>query len=272
MTTTIEISYSIKMAFALVMEELEIEMGDAMYRRRLREQYNKRHYYWAFLRLELHTYFLPKKYETTQPDFPEHSGCIYATVYIKPYSKLIPLTKEKRCELIMKCPVARHHMIDYYNRHHKLKGDKLKTKITDEEMATELNAQYWAMGSELKYEADNFITESSYNAMKHSSVYSPYIIKKRILRKTMNYKLTPRKYGDALNLKHWSKTTKNPTNKGLKADTTYTYHNGSVKGWTFGGWDADSLKKFAKVNGFVFEKGKKYQYGDYAKWVLHTLQ
>lgn len=76
-------------------------------------------------------------------------------------------------------------------------------------------------------------------------------------------------------LKHWDKTTKKASLKGLKADTdkTRSWEGGSSYGWKFNGYiDADYIEYFCKQNGFKKEKGQKYYYGDYAMWMLKVLE
>lgn len=88
----------------------------------------------------------------------------------------------------------------------------------------------------------------------------------------MNYKINNRSYYNILNLKKWDKETKKTSNKDLKADTTYTWSdNYSSKGWVFGGIKSDDIENFSLINGFKKEKKKKYNYGDYAEWILHKL-
>lgn len=99
-----------------------------------------------------------------------------------------------------------------------------------------------------------------------------FVIKIRVVEKTLNYAGLNRRYYDATNIKHFDPTTFKTSNKGLKADTTWTYTtNDRTAGWTFGGIDAKDMERFAVKNGFKKEKGEKYVYGDYAIWILRTL-
>jgi hypothetical protein len=104
--------------------------------------------------------------------------------------------------------------------------------------------------------------------------FKDFNIKVRVKIGKMDLKKTPRQYYNPLNLKWWDKTTKKTSNKGLKADTTYSWSYGSGErgGWVFGGLTADDMEKFAMRNGFKFEKGEKYYYGHFAEWFLHTLE
>jgi hypothetical protein len=98
----------------------------------------------------------------------------------------------------------------------------------------------------------------------------PYMIKIRFHISTMDLTKTPIHYDSIFNFKQWDKTTKKTSNKGLKADTTYTCTNwnGNPSGWSFGGTSADSLSYMCEQNGFKADKKKKYNYGDYAEWYL----
>jgi hypothetical protein len=98
-----------------------------------------------------------------------------------------------------------------------------------------------------------------------------YLIKIRLPIGSMDLTLTPTPYYSIINLKHWNKTTKKTSNKGLRADHTYSWVSESGYrwgGWRFGGISADDLWAICKKNGFVEEKKKKYNYGDYAEWYM----
>ena len=83
----------------------------------------------------------------------------------------------------------------------------------------------------------------------------------------MDLSKTPIARYSVLNLKRWDKKTKKTSNKGLKADTTYSWsENGMRGGWTFDGICVDNLKMLYKQNGMKIAKGM--QYGDYAEWYL----
>lgn len=114
-----------------------------------------------------------------------------------------------------------------------------------------------------------------YRETQHNMAYKTHTHKypKRCVVKTMDLTKTPRDYYSVLNVKHWDATTKKTSNKGLVADTTYSYSadSGCRGGWTFGGLEAHSLKDMAILNGFPVVKKVKYQYGDYALWILKTL-
>ena len=99
------------------------------------------------------------------------------------------------------------------------------------------------------------------------------LIQIRVKIGSMNLTKTQMHYYSPSNLKHWSKTTLKPSNKGLIADTTYSWtEHWGRGGWTFGGITAEDLENLCIENGFKKEKKKKYQYGDYANWYLHKLE
>lgn len=130
----------------------------------------------------------------------------------------------------------------------------------------------------------NYLYREKYNPKNVPDKIKPYLIKVRFEVGKMDLTKTPRTYYDIKNLKWWDKTTLKTSNKGLKADTTYSWsEDGSRGGWTFGGITADDLERICLLNGFKIEKeikikngkekskDKKYQYGDFANWFLHTL-
>jgi hypothetical protein len=80
-------------------------------------------------------------------------------------------------------------------------------------------------------------------------------------RLSLNGRVTS--YYDVTNLKGWDKTTGKTSNKGLKADTSYTYTDGygNSSGWTFGGIKAGDLCEVMKKNN-IDSKGMRY--GDMA--------
>lgn len=105
---------------------------------------------------------------------------------------------------------------------------------------------------------------------KNSRINGLKYYKIKVVYKTLNFSSSIIHYTSVLNLKHWSKTTKKPSNKGLTAKSAYTYTNytGHVAGWTFGGITAEDLEMLCITNGMVKVKKQKYQYGDYAEWYI----
>lgn len=110
--------------------------------------------------------------------------------------------------------------------------------------------------------------------MRYISVFLvENLIKIRVKIGSMNLTKTEMDFYSPLNLKYWSKTTLKPSNKGLIADTTYSWtEHWRRGGWKFGGITAEDLENLCIENGFKKEKKKKYQYGDYANWFLHNLE
>jgi len=114
---------------------------------------------------------------------------------------------------------------------------------------------------------------------KMRPMFNKYAVKKRFVLKTKKYNTLDRSENSIIFLKSWSKITKKTSNKGLKAivgdiDTNY---KGNSCGWTFEGYiDLDQIKWLCYTNGLPEKdsKGKqiKYLYGDYAEWLLHTLE
>jgi hypothetical protein len=96
-----------------------------------------------------------------------------------------------------------------------------------------------------------------------------YIKRVKYVIGTMKYNTSKFDYFSVLNIKHYDPKTKKTSNKGLKAYTTYSWSdNYNRGGWTFGGLKACSLENICIANGFKKEKGKKYQYGDFAEWYM----
>jgi hypothetical protein len=96
-----------------------------------------------------------------------------------------------------------------------------------------------------------------------------YIKRVRYVIGNMKYNTSNFHYLSVLNLKHYDPKTKKTSNKGLKADTTYSWSDDYNRGgWVFGGLKAGSLENICELNGFKKEKGKKYQYGDFAEWYM----
>lgn len=133
---------------------------------------------------------------------------------------------------------------------------------------------------------DNNLFKLTYTPDKIPTNIKPYLIKIRFEIGKMDFKQTPRPYYNPINLKWWDKTTMKTSNKGLKADTTYSWtdNDGTRGGWKFGGITSDDLENICITNGFILEKeistnknGKervkniKPQYGHYADWFLHKL-
>jgi len=96
----------------------------------------------------------------------------------------------------------------------------------------------------------------------------------RVCIKKLDYSKTPRDFYSPLNIKRFDNETKKTSNKGLKAIHAWSYFNDDGEedkksgGWEFGGIKIDDIVELCRINGFKEEKGKKYQYGDYAQFYM----
>jgi len=112
-----------------------------------------------------------------------------------------------------------------------------------------------------------------YTPQNFENIYNLKWYNIKIAYKILNYEyVKPYEY-DATGLKNYNPTTKKTSNKNLKAVAYYgsVNYQGRSCGWVFGGISASQIEKFCIQNGFIKEKKKKYQYGDYAEWILKTL-
>jgi hypothetical protein len=230
---------SFRNAFDRCIEELEINAGD--YEFRMKNQINKK--IMDYVLLELKSY-INKKMETNysnNKDYPTYSGKCYEYKYI--------LRQNDRIQN----KISYNSVFFFKNRYDFEERNSIFTINTG-------NCYYSSKKKEL------------------IEVKPEELVKVKVLNKTMNYKLTPTHYCNATFLKKYNNEGKT-SNKGLTAIHFYKYENNSaVKvenadrgGWELNGLTAGCLKAFVKQNGFKFEKDKKYTYGDYANWVLHTL-
>ena len=231
---------SFRKAFDRCIEELEINAGD--YEFRMKNQKNKK--IMDFVLLELKTYMNKKiisNYYDKNKEYPTYSGKCYKYKYILRQNDII------------------QNKISY-NSGLRFKGE-MDYHIRNSVFPTKIGNQYWHLTKKETIE-----------------VKPEELVKVRVLNKTMNYQLTPTHYCSALFLKKYNNEGKT-SNKGLTAIQFYKYENNKAVnventdrgGWQLNGLTAGTLKAFVERNGFKFEKGKKYTYGDYANWVLHTL-
>ena len=101
-----------------------------------------------------------------------------------------------------------------------------------------------------------------------------YYLKVKILHKNMDYNVTPISHFNALNLKYWDNKTMKTSNKHLKANDAYIFYNYDTnhkQGWVFGGITTNEIDNFCFKNGLDKKQAKKYKYGDFGNWILHTL-
>lgn len=132
-----------------------------------------------------------------------------------------------------------------------------KWREVDDKRLKEIINEIWYKGLE------KLLSESYTKRIPNLTMY-----KIRVKIGTMDLSKSVMDYYSVLNLKRWDKKTKKTSNKGLKADTTYSWSDGYGRGgWTFGGLQAGALQRICIQNGFKDKKG--CQYGDYAEWYLN---
>lgn len=163
--------------------------------------------------------------------------------------------------LLNKCPVM-EYVLDTFSTQINNKDGKWR-EMNEEELKQYINKNWFNHHGGL--EIDTTMCE----CVCHRDVNVPKF-KIRFEIGKMDLTKTPISRYSVLNLKWWDKKTKKTSNKGLKADTTYSWGDGySRGGWTFGGLQADTLKILYKQNGMTPSKG--LQYGDYAEWYLKLM-
>jgi hypothetical protein len=243
------ISSDFKTMFDFVIQEMEIDFSDYEYRRNLRENYEKRSRKWGFIMLELKQHFIKN---------PKLTGNVYEYRYIHHLHDKHIIEKEWRAK--WKDPYVLIQLTRIYNMFKKNEEDK-KIMLTPDDSQKEY--------SNLKkiYDMDDVDVDKTYFSNYNKENGITIKIRQRI--KTLDYKASIIFDYSAINLKRWNKITKKTTNKGCVAVSAWSWTD--RKGWTLDGFTAPDLKWFVKQNGFKEEKGKKYQYGDYAEWLLHTL-
>jgi hypothetical protein len=240
-TTAFNLDFiSFRKAFDRCIEELEINAGD--YEFRMKNQINKK--IMDFVLLELKTYMNEKiisPYYDKNKDYPIYSGKCYEYKYIL------------------------------------RQNDRIQNKISYNSVFFFKNRyDFEERNSIFTINTGNYYYSSKKKEM--IEVKPEELVKVRVLNKTMDYQLTPTPYCNATFLKKYNKAGKT-SNRGLTAIQFYKYENNKAVnvenkdrgGWQLDGLTAGSLKRFVIQNGFKFEKDKKYTYGDYANWVLHTL-
>jgi hypothetical protein len=140
---------------------------------------------------------------------------------------------------------------------HKIKYDK---KYKDLQMTPEEFIDEYIYGD--KWDAEirkSLETElnQKYKKIPESAKHLPWV-KIRYCVGKMNVVCSDFPSWSPLNYKRWGANGK-CTNKGLSADTTYSWFDGTNKGgWTFGGLTADTLNLYCKQNQ-ISTKGKTYR-------------
>jgi len=199
----------------------------------------------------------------------------------------------KRLHSLMLCDLRR--WIEFKKSHHYLNELKYNGRVyflTKRWVSVLhpiiLTKMGWQYGDDLfkqKFPRKPDETYAEYNKRKEIFTYShntPQTFKDvenlkwykiKLVSKILNYKyVEPYEY-DATGLKYYNPMTKKTSNKKLKAIKYYDCENyqGRKCGWEFGGITAYGIEKFCIQNGFIKDKKTKYQYGDYAEWILKTL-
>jgi hypothetical protein len=263
-----------KEKFFYVLQELEIDASDYEYRRAKREQYEKKHRQYGFLRLELLNYIKSKIPLYKKENEPRYTGNVYGYEYIrktnpkcKYYNKILDsnLYSQINAMLILADKDAKCDFIKKYNAFH-------KCLIPITELEPYMNAEFirdFIRNPQVKYRFDDWRKETSdYKDIQGFDVKIKKIVKK------LDYSQSYQSYFSISNLKYWNKHTHKTSNKGLTAFNMWSYENENHRraGWSFGGIKVGCLEDLCINNGFKKEKGTKYQYGDYAEWYLHILE
>lgn len=118
---------------------------------------------------------------------------------------------------------------------------------------------------------DRFNPDSKPSSIKTET----HCVRRKIAVRQFDYTKSIISYYSPLRWKKWSKITQKTTEKGMNCELT-TYSNTTT---TFmedkrleRGVLADEMKQYAIQNGFPIVKKQKYYYGDYAMWILKTLE
>lgn len=247
--------------------------------------------------IELKRKLILKRYSYSGlSDTPKYDGKMYKYDYVMPSHKKIryyfdnPETNKKAYTLFdnMIIEYIKHPVISYC----------IKTTISDiynwdinDLSDTTINQIKDILKTKKKWTDKTYkeilcnkLYKEKYNIKDVPDYMKSRLIKIRFEIGKMDLKQSPVYYYNPKNLKYWDKKTMKTSNKGLKADTTYSWSDDySRGGWTFGGISADDLERICVINGFKIEKeiriknekeklkNKKYKYGEFANWFLHTL-
>jgi hypothetical protein len=266
-----------KAKFDDVIEEIEIDAGDYEFRRSKKEQYQKRHRRYGFLKLDLLNYIkrFQSKYNWEDKEII-YKGRVYKDVYLRRLNDKVmsyyPSVKQgsycnRNGRMVLADPNAKKYFINKYNIKNKENQITELSPEMDEQFITKFIYDYREYGGGFRFEEWRKEVSEKYNEE------AGFVVKVRMVYKTLDYNGLMRRYWSPSNLKYWDKNNMKTSNRGLKADTTWSYSNKDYRGgWTFGGITANDIENFCVRNGFKKEKGKKYQYGDYANWFLHILE
>lgn len=197
-------------------------------------------------------------------DYPRYKGKMYSTRYVLPSHEMMARKEGDRANsniAIYKIPT--------YNVCHHLEHPIVKAIIDDLNKGKVPNKTYWDKNQQLILHK---LKKDFYNPKDTQPSLLPYLIKVKAHIGTMDYAKSRRPYESPLNIKKYNQTTGKTSNKGLKAVDwdTYSYVNGWCvhRQWSFGGITCDDIERLCVDNGLKKKKGKKYQYGDYAKFYM----
>jgi hypothetical protein len=137
---------------------------------------------------------------------------------------------------------------------------KYEKEYKDSNLTTESFIEKYIFGERydggIDRQLDNYMNEK-YSYIPKSAKHLPWV-KIKVCIGEMNIRSSYTPNWSPLNYKSWGANGK-CTNKGLKADTTYSwFSDGQKGGWTFGGMTASELDHYCKGNK-ISTKGKTYR-------------
>jgi len=273
-------------AYNSCMEELEIDAGDYAFRQGIKG-WNKK--YHQFLMLELKQYIKNRFTDYCGELKVKYNGACYKYKYLKPTNKKIKGYYNATATL-SNGNVIRNNINEYsgdwlrytnipaVRQFYKNETEPKKEGEPEWKEPTQKEFEEWCNTKRNQYTSRKNREELNNNLQLESDKPTEDCwIKVKYCYKKRDYTAIRLPYYSVLNFKKWSATTGKSSLKGLKADTTWTYTNSSstgrdrTSGWTFGGTSADDMRTLAKWNNYPEVKGKKAEYGDYAKWIWKTL-
>jgi hypothetical protein len=197
-------------------------------------------------------------------DYPKYKGKMYSNRYVLPSHEMMARKEGDKAN----SDIAIYKIPTYMVCHH-LEHPIVKSIIDNLNKGKVPNQTYWENNKSLILEK---LKKDFYNPEKTQLSLLPYLIKVKAHIGTMDYAKIRRPYSCPLNIKKYNHTTGKTSNRGLKAVDydTYSYVKGwcIYRQWAFGGITCDDIEKLCVENGLKKIKGKKYQYGDYAKFYM----
>jgi hypothetical protein len=251
-----------------VFDELIINAGDIDYRRRLNGTTYKRIF--DFVIVELKRYIanrLNRQY--ISKDYLIHSGRIYTTCWLRTTNSRV---KDKTFTALRANGIYSIHyqlhrdiVLKYYPLIEKWYADNVPNSgdMNDNQRLDAIRAN----GSKLELSLREYLED--YNRKK--DVEDGFVFKARRLVKTMDYSVVNIYQHHASQIKFY-KANKTTSNKGMEAVSVWSYSDGSRSGWTLSGLKAGCIERFCLENGLKKKDCKKWKYGDYADWILKTLE